>query len=88
MAKLLSVTECAARHGVSRATIHAAIKRGILAADRIGRMWVISEEACAAYQPERAPQARGARGAAVRWGGRPSEADSGNREHQDKQPGS
>lgn len=70
MGKLLSVSECASRRSVSRASVHAAIKRGALAAQRVGHGWVITEEACDAYQPLADPRAKGAKGAASRWGRR------------------
>jgi excisionase family DNA binding protein len=66
--RLLSVSECAARHKVARTTIHQAIRRGALAAIKVGSIYVITEQACEAYQPVREPRAKGTRGAAVRWG--------------------
>jgi excisionase family DNA binding protein len=75
--RLLSTTECARQHGVTRATIHAAIKRRALPALRVGRSWVITQEACAGYQPVCDPRARGAIAAAARWSKqRPEDAPS------------
>jgi hypothetical protein len=42
MGELLSITECALHHGLTRAGIHAAIKRGALGAQRVGHMWVVT----------------------------------------------
>jgi excisionase family DNA binding protein len=69
MSRLLSVTECARHHAVTRKTVQRAIQRGALAAERVGHIWVITEEACARYQPIRDPQVKGRRGAEARWGG-------------------
>lgn len=68
MPKLLSITECADRHGVRRTTIHAAIQRGALPATKVGHTWVIAEADCTAYRPLRDPHEKGKRGAGVRWG--------------------
>jgi hypothetical protein len=70
MAKLLSITECARIHGVGRSTIHSAIRRTALPAERVGHAWTITEEACRVYQPMRDPAARGVWAAEVRWGQR------------------
>lgn len=67
MPNLLSVSECARRHGVARSTIHAAIRRGALPARRVGRVWVINEEDCDAFRPLSDPHAKGQKGAAARW---------------------
>lgn len=69
MAGLLTVTQCARRHSVSRAAIHAAIRRGALAAQRVGHVWVVSEADCDAYQPIKDARAKGRRAMSVRWGG-------------------
>lgn len=57
---LLSVSECAERKGVKRQTIHAAIQRGALPAQLVGKYYVIRPEDCEAYQPiiERKDRAR------------------------------
>ena len=81
MGKLLSVTECAQRHGVTRRTILDAITRGALDAERVGHIWAISEEACARYVPVTNPHEKGVRGARVRWGDR----GCGSREGEDGQ---
>lgn len=59
--ELLSVTECAQRHGVSRAAILAAISAGRLQALRVGTVWAIPAAEADRYQPLKDPAARGQR---------------------------
>lgn len=68
MARLLTVQECANFHGVTRAAIHAAIRRGALKANQEGRQWLVTEADCKAYTPLSDPRTRGGQGANVRWG--------------------
>ena len=60
---LITTVECAARKGVTRQSIHDAIKRGALPAMRIGRDYLVKVADCEAYQPTRTPAERGARNA-------------------------
>src|SRR5262245_20024029 len=80
--KLMTVTQCAEKHGVTRKTIHRAIERGALTAERVGHVWVMTEEACDAYRPIRDPREKGKRAMEVRWGARrrtrPHESDDGD----------
>lgn len=64
--RFLSITECAARHGVTRKTIHRAIERGALAAQRVGHVWIVTEEACDAFRPVRDPHEKGRLGVEAR----------------------
>jgi predicted DNA-binding transcriptional regulator AlpA len=65
--KLISITECAERRGITRAAVHAAIKRGDLHAQKIGNTFAVKEADCDSYMPT-PPKERGAKGAAKRWG--------------------
>jgi excisionase family DNA binding protein len=49
--KYLSVSEAAARKGVSRSAIYAAIARGRLSAERIAGHWVLREKEVDTYTP-------------------------------------
>jgi hypothetical protein len=75
----VSVTQCAERHGITRAAIHAAISEGRLEATRIGHAWAIREADCSAYQPVRTGRERGRRSGEVRRAliARAREADKG-----------
>ena len=59
--ELLSVTECAFRHGVSRAAILTAIRDGRLQAVKVGTVWVIPAEEADRYQPIKDQADRGRR---------------------------
>jgi excisionase family DNA binding protein len=72
----LSITECARRHGVTRKTIHRAIERGALQAERVGHVWVVQEDACVNFTPLKDPREKGRRGMAVRWQARKAEEGS------------
>lgn len=64
----LSVTQCASRLGVTRATVHKAIQRGDIQARRIGNSYVIKADDCEAYTPVMDPKESGRIGAERRWG--------------------
>lgn len=62
--KLISVTECAKKKGISRQSVNHAISRGALPAEKVGNSYVIKKEDCEAYEPAREPVDRANR----RWG--------------------
>ena len=47
----VTVTECAAKHEVTRQAVLDAITGGRLAAEKVGPIYLIREEDCAAYRP-------------------------------------
>ena len=58
---LLTVTQCAAHHEVSRTAIHSAIREGRLAARKAGNIWLVTEADCQSYQPLRTAAERAKR---------------------------
>jgi hypothetical protein len=60
---LITVSDCAVRKSVSVQAVNDAIKRGAIAAQKVGPLWLMTEEACEAYQPAKTPSERGARNA-------------------------
>jgi hypothetical protein len=54
--ELLSVTQCAAHHGLTRSVVLLAIARNDLPARKVGKVWVIQHADCEAYTPALTPQ--------------------------------
>ena len=73
----LTIKECAERRGITRAAVHAAIKRGAIKSERKGSMHLIREADCMAYSPSgsEARAALGRRTMEKRWGKNEGEPD-------------